>query len=350
MTMRIVLLHTNPIHQEIEDLILDITSNNNHSDLQIYEVNYITKEWYNLSKLTKFRRFLKDNKIDVIHTYHYSDAYYALKVSLGLKIKVVFSCYSYYDNLKGLSRIILNKVIAKADAVIFQTETQKSRFSDRNNQSNFYKLFHGYSLDRLDNHKFASIRDEFFIDDYRFLIGTLGEISPKHDVLNILKMIKKLRKSGRNFTCVISGEVREKYDYYFDECKYYFLIQGLDNYITYVGDRKDHANYISQLDAFVYNSDNEAVALPVIQAMLLGVNVVANDDEMIKEITHNGKYATLFKSKDAVDFAVKTREILLNLDDYKIIAETVREECRNIFSIEKHISGLKEIYKHIKNN
>ena len=68
---------------------------------------------------------------------------------------------------------------------------------------------------------------------------------------------------------------------------------------------------------------------------------------MIREITHNGKYATLYKSQDAVDFSEKTRNILLELDDYKIIAETVKEECRDIFSIERHIARLNEIYRQI---
>ena len=131
-------------------------------------------------------------------------------------------------------------------------------------------------------------------------------------------MVKKLRKSGRNFTCVVSGGLNEKDDAYFDECKYYYLIQGLENYVTYVGDRKDTNNYLSQLDAFVYHSDDESVALSVIEAMMMGINVVVNDNEMIKEITYNGKYATLYKTKDAVDFAEKTRDILNNLEDYKL--------------------------------
>ncbi len=163
-------------------------------------------------------------------------------------------------------------------------------------------------------------------------------------------MVKKLRKSGRDFTCLISGDIDDEYDTYFDDCKYYYLIQGLDNYITYMKRRDDAPNYLSQLDAFVYHSDDESVALPVIEAMVMGVNVVANDSEMIKEITCDGKYATLYKTKDAVDFAEKTRGILLELDDYRIIAETIKEEARMLYSIERHIAGLEKIYRIIKNN
>lgn len=350
MAMKIAYLHTNPNNQEIEDLILDITANYKSNDIQIFEIKYVDFKLYRIYDLIKIRKFLKDNKIDIIHTYHYKDAYYALKVSFGLDVKIVFSCYSYYSTLNAFSKRMFKKVLLNADAVIFQTETQKDRFISEyeNHSSKFFKLYHAYSHERMDNYNYESVRDEFFIDDLRYLIGTLGDFSPEHDIMNILKMVKKLRRTGRNFTCVISGGIQEIYDTYFDECKYYYLIQGLDNYITYTGNRKDHANYLSQLDAFVYHSDDEAIALPIIEAMIMGINVVVNDNEMIKEITRNGKYATLYKTKDVVDFAEKTRNVLLELDDYKIIAETVKEECREIFSIEKHILGLQEIYKQIK--
>ena len=92
------------------------------------------------------------------------------------------------------------------------------------------------------------------------------------------------------------------------------------------------------------------MALPVIEAMLCGTNVVVNDNEMIKEITFNGKYASLYKTDDPLDFASKTRDILNDLDDNAMIANVVKEECREVFSIEKHILGLKEIYSNVLNN
>lgn len=347
--MRIAYLHTHPSYQEINDLITDITSDTKSTHIQAFEIDYIDFKIYSVDKLIKLRKILKRNNIEIIHTYHYVDAYYVLLAAFGMNVKVVFSCYFNTNNLRGLSKRIFRKVISEVDAVILQTEKQKNEFDlDKNNDSlKYFKLYHAFSSKRLDNYKYESIRDEFFIDDYRYLIGNLVNYSPEHDVMNILKMVKRLRKSGRNFTCLILGAVNDKNDSYYNECKYYFLIQGLENYVTYVGNKKDHANYLAQLDAFVYHSDEEVIALPVIEAMMMGVNVIANDSEMIKEITHDGKYATLYKTNDSVDFAEKTRNVLIELDDYKIISETVKEECRNIYSIERHIAGLEKIYKTI---
>ena len=349
-TMRIALLYTNPYHQEINDLILDVFSNFKFKNIQLYEIKYQNFKWYDLLKLIKFRRFLKKNQIDIIHAYHYSDAHYAMMASKGLNVKVVYSCYFYHDKLKGFRKKTFENVLNKVDSIIFQTDVQKNKFVSKYNinSQKCHKLCHAFYFERFDDFKFSSLRDEFFIDDFKYIIGTLGDFTSEHDMMNVMRMVKKLRKTGRNFTCLLAGEQIDEYDHCFNDCKYYYLVQGLDNYVNFVGHRYDVANYLSQLDAFVYHSDNEPLALPVIMALVSGANVVVNDNEMIREITGNGKYATLFKPNDAADFADKTRHILMDLEDYQLIAETVQEECREIFGIERHVIGLREIYLNVK--
>lgn len=242
-------------------------------------------------------------------------------------------------------------VVNNIDSIIFQTDVQKNFFLSKYklDPEKHFKLFHGFSMKRLDTNISKSLRDEFFIDDFRYLIGTYGDFTPERNLMSIFNMVRKLRKSGRNFTCLVAGEILDEYESYFNDCKYYYLVHGLDNYITFVGHRENTTDFMTQLDAFVYHSNNEAVALPVIQAMISGVNVIVNDDDMIREITYNGKYATLYKSDDVAEFANNTRQILSELEDYQLIAETVQEECRDIYSIKKHIFGLKEIYKKVNN-
>ena len=83
--------------------------------------------------------------------------------------------------------------------------------------------------------------------------------------------------------------------------------------------------------------------------MASGVNVVVNDCDLIKEITSNGKYAILYEDNNDMDFAIKARDILLDLEDYQMISQVVKEETREIFAIDKHINGLKQIYNSFYN-
>ena len=349
--MNILFIHTNPYYQEIDNLVNDIVDNIKLKNFEVFQLAFQNFKCYDVAKLYKIRRYIKENKIDVVHAYHYVDAYYILMACKFMQVKVIYSSYFYHDDLKGVDRLMHKYVLSHVNTIIFQTNVQKDYMVSKYNlnSDDHFKLLHAFSAKRLDDYKSRSIRDEFFIDDYRYLIGTKGDYTPDHDVLQVFKMVRKLRKTGRNFTCVVAGDYIEKYDDFYNECRYYYLVQGLDNYITYANRRSDSINFISQLDAFVYHSDHEAVALPVLEAMVSGTSVVVNDNEMIREITNNGKYASLYKSDDSVDFASKTREILSNIEDSRMIAEVIKEECRTIFSIEKHILGLRDIYNHAIN-
>lgn len=347
--MNVLFIHTNPYYQEIDNIIKDILSNIKTKDIQTFEVSYFNFKFYDFRKLYTLRRFVKKNKINVVHAYHYVDAYYAMMACKGLKVKFVYSNYFYHDELKGYDKSMYRYVLSHVNAIIFQTNVQKDYITSKYNLDvkKHFKLLHAFSTERLDNYKFKSLRDEYFIDDFRYLIGTMGDFTPDHNVMNILKMVRLLRRTGRNFTCMVFGNELAEYESFYNECKYFYLVQGLDNYIAYSERRNDTMNVMSQLDAFVYHSDKEAVAIPVIEAMLSGLSVVVNANEMIKEITFNGKYATLYKTNDPADFAIKTREVLNNLDDNRMITEIVKEECREIYSIEKHILGLIDIYNSI---
>lgn len=349
--MRIAFLHTNPAQYKINNLIDDISSNVKTTDFTAFVLPYLWNPKKKLTNLFKLKKFLKKNKIDVVHVYDYIDAYFVWKVIKGLNIKLVFSDYEYHDELKRIKKYFYKKVLRKVDHIISPSESYKKHIVDfyHFNPDKCSKLFHGFCFKRYDNHEYKSVRDEFFIDDFRYLIGTIGDFTPEHDMMSIFKMIKKLRRSGRNFTCVVAGDQVEEYDTYYNSCKYYYLMQGLDNYITYIGRREDDANLLSQLDLFIYNSAKEPAALAVIEAMAQGINVVANDCDLIREITFNGKYASLYEENNETDFATKTRNILLDLEDYRLISQVVKEETRQIYSIERHIFELKNIYSTILN-
>lgn len=347
--MRIVFLHTKSFHYHRNNLITDILSNVKKTDFQAFDFPYLRQHKKLLTNLFNLRKFIKNNKIDIVHTYDYIDAYLVLQTVKGLNVKVVFSDYEYHDEYKRFKRNIFKKVLRKVDYVICQSEAHKNYLINNfnQNQNKCSKLFHAFCFERLDKYEYKSVRDEFFIDDFRYLIGTIGDFTPEHNIMSIFKMIKRLRRTGRNFTCVVAGGQIEEYDTYYDSCKYYYLIQGLDNYITYIGKRDDDANLLNQLDLFVYSSGKEPIAIPVIEAMTQGVNVVANDCDMIREISFNGKYAVMYEEDNDKDFALKTREVLLNLEDNKLISQVVKEETREIYSIKRHISALRNIYSTI---
>ena len=87
----------------------------------------------------------------------------------------------------------------------------------------------------------------------------------------------------------------------YDECVTYCQQNSLLDKVSFLGSRDDVPTILQQLDAFVYATDHDTFGIGVVEAMAVGIPVFVNDWEVMTEITDNGKFATLYKSKDEKD-------------------------------------------------
>ena len=78
--------------------------------------------------------------------------------------------------------------------------------------------------------------------------------------------------------------------------------------------------------------------------MAVGIPVFVNDWDVMKEITGNGKYATLYKTKNENDLLREFMLFLQNKALYQAKANEASIFVRKQYSIEKHIEKLKKVY------
>ena len=99
------------------------------------------------------------------------------------------------------------------------------------------------------------------------------------------------------------------------------------------------------MDLFFYATEHDTFGIAVIEALASGLPVLVNDWDVMKEITCEGKYATLFRTDDIEDCLDRIRSFAgMRADARKITPETM-EAVRNRYSIEKHILELNELYR-----
>ena len=79
--------------------------------------------------------------------------------------------------------------------------------------------------------------------------------------------------------------------------------------------------------------------------MAAGLPTFVNDWEVMTEVTQNGKLATLYKTNDTEDFCEKFIDFVNNVESYKAKAIENAKIVRDIYSIEKHIERLNELYR-----
>lgn len=86
---------------------------------------------------------------------------------------------------------------------------------------------------------------------------------------------------------------------------------GLQDEVQLIGYRQNPLPYLAQADVFVLSSSFEGFGNVIVEALALGVNVVAtNCPGGPAEILENGKYGSLAKVDDEQDLAVKIRQRL----------------------------------------
>lgn len=323
------------------DLLLYVDG---EEDIPFYESNL---NCYNPIELMKFRSFLKRHKVDIIHVQHIGDACFAKMASWLLPVKVVFTIQDKALKSNIVFKMLSHYVVRKTDALLFISETQRKNFLSKHSKlkNKHYLLPNSQPFHRIDANDEKTLRERLFIPTDCHLIGTVGDFTSERDFLFICQMVRQLWKKGRDFHCVIAGRKNKEFEDVYNECVSYCLKKYMFNYVTLMC-IDDYDSVIKQFDVFVYVVNSDNVGFDMTKAMASGVPVVVNDTEATRELSHNGKYAYLYKTGDAVDFAEKTDNVMRD-EDAALVSGVVKNEIRERGDVSSYITKVKSIYDEV---
>jgi len=373
-----------------ENLLLDIFKNaekNKIDAIGIYrKTGELEAEYQNsglpVSKLSppknkfiyilRLRSLLLKNKIDIAHAQQPLDAFYAWIASFGKGIKILLTLHEYDYSMSNIDIILLNFIIRRTDENIFVSHTQRKYYQQK------YKLkfqkqnmvYNGISFDKLDNcvciksdqndsfrAKYlltlpisSNLRELLKLQKNTILIGSVGNFVPGRDQLTLCRFLKLLQEKKYNFHFVFVGKRTNSNPQLYDDCKEYCKQNGLFENVTFLGSRNDVPLILHQLDAFLFSSDHDTFGIAVVEAMAVGIPVFVNDWEVMSEITSNGKYAILYKTKDENDLLREFMLFLQNRPVYQTKAKEAARYVRERYSIERHIVALQEVYNKVTND
>jgi glycosyltransferase involved in cell wall biosynthesis len=194
-----------------------------------------------------------------------------------------------------------------------------------------------------------SFRSELGIEEKMILMGMVGNFVPGRDQMTICHLIHKLKEQYINFHFVFIGKKTDAYPELYDTCYQYCEQNNLLHQVSFLGSRNDVPLLLPQLDAFVYATDHDTFGIAVVEAMLAGVPVFVNDWEVMREISDDGKYMTLYKTKDEDDLLNQMMLFINNKSEHRKKAMLAQEYAKANFSIEKHINCLCSLYTDIIN-
>lgn len=151
-------------------------------------------------------------------------------------------------------------------------------YLNRGKDKRFKVIYNGISVNHFNfKDKNNFIRKELQIPESAFVVCHSGRLDPAKNHSTILKVAKKLIEKDKNVFFVLCGLSTE-------------LIQeevnalGIANNFRLLGFRNDVPQILNESNMFYFPSLTEGQPNALIEAMLVGLPIVASDIEPIKEI------------------------------------------------------------------
>ena len=309
----------------------------------------------------RLRKILINQNIKCVHAQQPLDALLAWISTPGLGIKIILTMHGYDLHESRLGNMILSFILKRTDTNIYVSNAQREYYQkkyrlDENKQR---VVYNGISFNKFDEAKSARthsmtsshtmskvdlLHDELKLTPETMLFGTVGNFNKVRDQLTICRCLKLLKKEDISFHFVFVGKKVENSANLYDDCVKYCRQNNLSGNVSFLGSREDVPDILAQLGAFVYATDHDTFGIGVVEAMAVGIPVFVNDWMVMSEITDEGKYATLYKTKDEQDLLRHFLLFLQDKTDFLTKAANASSFVRQKYSIEKHIEKLKKIY------
>lgn len=287
--------------------------------------------------LFKLSRFIKENKIQLIHANLIQPEIHAFLAKIfNPKIKIISTKHALNPFKKRLIYKIVARILdSKNDKIIVVSNTLY----------NFYKNRIGISAEKLKiiydgiNISEFSTKKKQLIRKNDFTIGIVGRLEKVKNHLVLFRAVKKLKELIPNIKLIVIGMGKEE-----NKLKKWVISNNLQNSIKFLGYKENIQDYYKTMDIFCLPSFAEGFGRVNVEALLSNVFVITSNTTGMKEVIRDGKDGLLFNPHNVNDLASKILWVYENPKKSKKMIETGKKHIKDKFDLKKIIKQKEELY------
>lgn len=294
-------------------------------------------------------KICKENDVDIVNIHHedvYLQIYYLLLKRFCPRIKFIWTIHSCFEEQYSLNsnkikniiiKRLLKKTMVKSNLLISVSNAVKNSYSNyfRIDKEKFITIYNGTAIRSIRN-----IEKEKNSKKELLYVGRICEVK---GIQNLIKAIHNISyKESIHLSIVGDGPERGKME----------MLAGkllFNNTIEFYGKRKNVKEYLNKADIFIYPSIwEEAFGISIIEAMAVGIPVIASKNGGIPEIITDGYDGFLLEDINAEKLSKKIEEVieLINNDEITKIQENARNTAKK-FNINNTIEKLEDTYRNL---
>jgi len=301
---------------------------------------------FDLNTIAQIRKFLKQNKIDILHSHNYKSDILGFCATRLIGTKWMATNHVWH----GSNRKV--RLYEAADALVLKYASQVIAVSDEIKNELLTKNLKERQVSVIDNGidlslfnsngKINLVKNELAIPDNNVVVSIAGRLSKEKGHGVFINAAKEVLKKKNNVTFLIVGDGPLK-----EELQETVMREGLNENVIFTGIRKDMPDIYSMSDIFVNTSSIEGLPMTILEAMASKLALIVTPVGAVpKVIRHNVNGLIV----DEGDHKSLSKEICALIDQPKIrqrlVDQAYEDVCKN-FSTETMASHYKNIYNEI---
>jgi len=316
--------------------------------LRLGEISeYALTSFYDLNFIRQLRRlahFLKEKKIDVVHTHCFYTNVFGMTGSFWARVPARITSKGETDGFRtSMQKRAERAAFRLAHRVIANCQVVRNQLIREGvNPGRIVQHYNGLDLDRVrivPGLTRETARAKFGLPEGRRFITIVANLhNPVKDHPTFLRAAARVRARVPDAAFIVAGEGA--------------LMEGLRNQaeelgigkdVFFVGRCDDIATLLYASDIGVLSSKAEGFANAILEYMAASLPVVATDVGGAREAVVEGKTGCLVTSGDDVTMAERIMQ-LLTAADARAMGEHARAIVETEFSAEKHLQNTLELY------
>ncbi len=319
-----------------------------NKSVRVYCLN--KSEGDGLSLYFKLYKLLKKLSPQIVHTRNLGTIDCAVVAAFsGVKIRIhsehgwvindIYGSNVKYKYLRKICNIFINKHIALSKDIqnwlVEKIKVKKSQCVQIYNGVDTQKF--RFNIDNRD-----ASRSSIGLNDSDIVVGSVGRLNLIKDYETLVLAFEKLVAINgltQSVKLVIVGDGE-----CYNSLKKLIHSKGLEKDIFLVGERSDISTIVCAFDIFALCSLNEGISNTILEAMSVGLPVVATNVGGNSELITNKVTGSLVELKDINNLAKAIHNYILHVDIAKQHGMNARKMVKENFSLDNMVERYKETY------
>jgi glycosyltransferase involved in cell wall biosynthesis len=193
----------------------------------------------------------------------------------------------------------------------------------------------------------VQLRKSFGISDASLLVGTIGRLTRKKGAGYLIEAAAKLIPQFPNLQImIIGGELSTDPEPFQTELLERICTLGIENHVTFTGDRDDIPELLSLLDIFTLPTfTHEGLPRSILEAMAMELPVVATNIRGCREAVVNGETGLIIPPQDSDSLVEALGKLLSNPELRKAYGEVGRKRIEKEYDEDLVFERLANFYQ-----